>query len=81
VPGKSLVEEHRQARREQELAARKRKRDEKHGSERTKEQEEPGQTWVHFDRERDLKAPKESKSKYQAMLDGQSSLSTRFKRG
>jgi hypothetical protein len=77
---KSLVEEHREARREQELAEKKRKRDEKH-SEGTKKQEKPGQQWVHFDRERDLQAPRESKSRYQAMLDGQSSLSTRFKRG
>ena len=42
-----------------------------------------GQAWVPFDRDKDLQVPtsKEGKSRYQAMVDGDTSLGSRFHKG
>lgn len=40
-----------------------------------------GQAWVPFDREKDMQETTDSKSRYAAMLQGESSLGSRFQKG
>lgn len=79
---KSLVEQHREGKQAQR-STRKEQKQEGQAAAATAAPvaAEKGQAWVPFDRDRDLQAPAAKKTRYQSILDGDSSLSSRFKKG
>ena len=81
--GASLLEQHQQALEEARLARKQAKAKSKASSTHGSDQAalDKGQTWVPFDRDKDLQALSEKKSRYQSMLDGDSSLGARFHKG
>jgi hypothetical protein len=78
VREQSLLEQHQLAVEKQRKAAKKQKVASRAAEGKPDGAAEKGQTWTPFDRNKDLQGPTDNKSRYQSMLDGDSSLGLRF---
>lgn len=81
APPKSLLEQHQEQSKQQKPGKRKRDAQDPPASASQKQLNEKGQAWVPFDREKDMQEVSASKSRYAALLQGESSLGSRFQSG